>query len=408
MENRAKKTLWHSVAPWCGTGYGQQTAIFAPKIAALDDRDLAISAYWGLNDSKLEWNGITVYPGENMHSLYLPMWVDRHGAGGRVQVITLMDVWPPQFREVIKGLDADVACWAPVDHKPCPPRVAEFFHQTGARPIAMSRFGEAELRQAGLDPLYVPHGVDTKIFRPYDRADIRSAYDMPDDAFIVGMVAGNNGNAPSRKAFPEALIAFSEFRRNHTDAMLYLHTELTGSKLHGVNLPPLFDEFEIPPESVRFTHQGMLAEGIAAEVMGPLYACFDVLLNPSYGEGFGIPIVEAQACGTPVIVTDWTSMTELCGAGWLVSGEPRRDNQQAAFYMPPAVGDIVDKLEQAYEHAAGLREQAREFALAYDADRVFAEHWLPTLAALDAPREVGPLLPNRAMRRRAAKRKVTA
>jgi hypothetical protein len=34
--------LWHSVAPFCPTGYGTQTALFAPKIAALDDIDLAI------------------------------------------------------------------------------------------------------------------------------------------------------------------------------------------------------------------------------------------------------------------------------------------------------------------------------------------------------------------------------
>lgn len=36
------------------------------------------------------------------------------------------------------------------------------------------------------------------------------------------------------------------------------------------------------------------------------------------GEGFGIPIIEAQAAGCPVIVTDCTAMTELCLSGWLI------------------------------------------------------------------------------------------
>jgi hypothetical protein len=35
--------------------------------------------------------------------------------------------------------------------------------------------------------------------------------------------------------------------------------------------------------------------------------------------------------------------------------------------------------------------RCREFALRYDADRVFAEHWVPTLEALTRPREVPPL-----------------
>jgi len=42
------KILWHSVAPWAPTGYGQQTALFAPRIASLENVDLAISSGFGL------------------------------------------------------------------------------------------------------------------------------------------------------------------------------------------------------------------------------------------------------------------------------------------------------------------------------------------------------------------------
>jgi hypothetical protein len=70
----------------------------------------------------------------------------------------------------------------------------------------MSRFGETQLRNAGLDPLYAPHAVDCDIYRPYDKAK-RGELNLPADAFIVGVVAANKGN-PSRKCFPEIFRAF--------------------------------------------------------------------------------------------------------------------------------------------------------------------------------------------------------
>lgn len=43
------------------------------------------------------------------------------------------------------------------------------------------------------------------------------------------------------------------------------------------------------------------------------------LLFPSLYEGFGLPVIEAMACGTPVITSNTTSLNEICqGAGFLV------------------------------------------------------------------------------------------
>jgi glycosyltransferase involved in cell wall biosynthesis len=146
--------------------------------------------------------------------------------------------------------------------------------------------------------------------------------------------------------------------------------------------------------------------------MARLYSAFDVLLNPSYGEGFGIPIVEAQACGTPVIVSDWTSMPELVGAGWKVDGEPWYDPDEdrgEAFLLAPSVSEILDALENAYEARGDkdVRGAAREFAVGYDADLVTDKYWKPALETLSGPREVPPL-PNRAARRAAKKLKAAA
>ncbi len=59
----------------------------------------------------------------------------------------------------------------------------------------------------------------------------------------------------------------------------------------------------------------------------------------------------------------------------------------------PRVSDILDALEQAYEHRGDqvLAQKARQFALGYDADRVFAEQWVPMMELLGRPREIAPL-----------------
>src|SRR5690606_38050651 len=148
----------------------------------------------------------------------------------------------------------------------------------------------------------------------------REVFDIPQDAFVVGMVAANKGVSPPRKAFPQVFQAFARLHREHPDSILYLHTELTG--LHqGINMGAALEACGVPLDAVRYTSQWQLEKGVPPEELAAIYAAFDVLANPSYGEGFGIPIVEAQACGRPVIVTDHSAMTELCGAGWLVGGD---------------------------------------------------------------------------------------
>lgn len=400
------KVLWHSVAPWAPTGYGQQTALFAPRLAALPDIDLAISTGFGLNGSRLNWDGLTVYPGDDWNRT-AHQWALHHGAGEPCTVITLMDVWPLDL-DIFSAIEKQgrLASWCPVDHKPVPSGVSRFFEVTGAIPIAMSRFGERELRDAGFDPLYVPHGVDTTMYAPKDRSDLRDMLKIPQDAFVAGMVANNQGQALPRKAFSEALAAFSLFRADHPDAILYMHTDMTGFR-QGLDLGRLAERSGIPIESLKVTDPVLMDYGIPPGVMAGIYNIFDVLLSPSFGEGFGVPIIEAQACGTPVIVTDWTAMPELCGSGWKVGGTIFDHPMAEAFWMRPDVPQIVEALEAAYAARCDdrVRRAAREFALQYDADKIVDDYWKPALDRILGPREVAPLRakPNRAQRRAKAK-----
>ena len=373
------KILLHTNAPWAASGYGQQAAMFAPRLGRT--HEVGISAFQGLQGSPFDFGPLRVYPGSGGgwgNELVRPH-AERHFGGQPGLVITLVDVFvlePAAFA----GLN--VACWVPVDHDPAPPKITDFFKATGAVPIAMSRFGADRLE--ALDPLYVPHGVATEVFAPQDRAAARAAGALPRDAFIVGIVAVNKG-APSRKSLAEMIEAFAIFSSRHDDALLYLHTELQGVH-QGTHLPSLLEDLGVEERRVIVVDQYRYHyEPFAPEDLAGMYATLDVLINASMGEGFGLTVLEAQSCGIPAIVTDFTAMSEVCGAGWKV-GYERYWTDQSSWQARPHLEELVESLEAAYAQPAAeraaLRRRAREHALAYDADRVLDEHWTPALNAL--------------------------
>lgn len=380
MTGERPSLLWHSNSPYAPTGYGQQTAAFARALN--EDYRLGISAFYGLEANIIPWNGIPLYPGiggTHGDQTILEHAKIHHGEPRGGLTVTLMDVWvldPAIWRQL------DLACWVPVDHEPAPRPVVQFFEQTSAVPIAMAKFGEEQLRNAGLDPLYCPHAVDTQVYTPQDKAEARRELEMPEDAFLVGMVAANKGN-PSRKCFSEAFQAFKAFREQHPEAMLYLHTEATG-RFQGVDLPRLIRDIGIDPATVFFPDQyRVLHYPYPPEKMAKVFSSFDVLLAPSAGEGFGIPVIEAQACGTPVIASDFTAQPELVGAGWLVSGH-RTYTPMQAWQFVPDVEDIYDALKRSYAVPAaqrkGMGQKAVNFASGYDVRTVLKDYMLPALA----------------------------
>ena len=129
-------------------------------------------------------------------------------------------------------------------------------------------------------------------------------------------------------------------------------------------------------------------------MMASLYNSFDVLTAVTRGEGFGIPILEAQACGTPVIVGDWTSMSELCFSGWKVlkeQAEPIFTPLMAWQYQPSAVA-IAEKMDEAYKMRGNTdyKKRAIKGAKPYQADKILQEKWLPMLARIESKLKEAP------------------
>jgi glycosyltransferase involved in cell wall biosynthesis len=150
----------------------------------------------------------------------------------------------------------------------------------------------------------------------------------------------------------------------------------------GINLRELASACGIPDDRIFFVDQYAYRSGIPQNVLAAIYTDMDVLLQPSLGEGFGIPAIEAQACGTPVIVNNATAQPELCGDGWICEGQPVWDDAQKSWWLTPSVPSIIENLEAAYQRGRGRSAEAIKFAKAYDADTVYREQWVPVLEAL--------------------------
>lgn len=296
--------------------------------------------------------------------------------------------------------------WFPVDHVTIPPlifkNITKAFH-----PITMSKHASGEMDKTGIEYSYIPCGIDTKIFKPLSMAESREALKLPKDKFIVGMVAMNKGS-PSRKAFQQNVSAFAALRKKYDDCILYLHT-LDGTrgyetedlvefcKALGLSYGYAFSD-SAEGKDVIFADQYGLVLGYTAEMMAQIYSALDVHCGVTRGEGFGIPIIEAQACGCPVIVGDWTAMPELVYSGWKVD---KKDADPVftplnAFQYVPRPAAIAEKLEAAYRMRGNedYRKRAQEVARFYDVEKVMEKYWLPTLEKIQAKMDAAPTADN--------------
>jgi glycosyltransferase involved in cell wall biosynthesis len=105
---------------------------------------------------------------------------------------------------------------------------------------------------------------------------------------------------------------------------------------------------------------------VAAEDLPAIYNCADVLLYPVLYTGFGLPPLEAMACGTPVVCSNRGSLPEVVGDAALMS-DPE-DHQQMAAHIAALLTD--HGLRDAYR-AKGL-QQARRYSWDETARKILA------------------------------------
>jgi glycosyltransferase involved in cell wall biosynthesis len=167
-------------------------------------------------------------------------------------------------------------------------RIAEFF-----------RMSPIKLRA-----VYNGVGEHFRVFSdPDEIAGFRKKYTLPDHyVFFLG-------NTVQKKNTPGTLKAFAKFRDRA-----------------GVDIPLVmldFDRADLLQILQEIGEPGLidhiyLTGYVSNNELPGIYSLADMFLYPSFRESFGIPILEAQKCGTPVITSNTSSMPEIAGDGALI------------------------------------------------------------------------------------------
>jgi glycosyltransferase involved in cell wall biosynthesis len=374
------------------TGYGQQGLQIAERFLRHGFTVGNASNYGleGRTDTlKLKHGSVKHYPrGMRAYSDdVLPVWFEQlkdDNPGKPSAVLTLYDAWV--YLDALKQghfKDMPIMAWAPIDHVTIPPKVLEFLKHEQVTPLAMSPHGQRSLEEQGVISHYIPHAIDTKVFKPTHTVNgmpTREFLGVPDDAFLVSMVGANKANGQvHRKGYAEALLAFAIFQRANPDAYLYLHTDIRPA-MGGFDIGRLLQAVGLSKDRVIIADPQALHLGYPQEALAAFYTASDVLLATNYGGGFEIPVIEAQACGTRVITSGWTATQDLASEdSWLVDGQPFWNETQAAFWQIPLVPSIVQALQLAHDAERGESKTAIEFASKFDTERVWSWYWLPFL-----------------------------
>ena len=204
------------------------------------------------------------------------------------------------------------------------PRLA----RRAAAVIAVSEFTRGEiLRVLGLpgDKVHTVHAAAAECFQPVTdparMAAVRDKYGLP-PRFVLYV-----GAVEPRKNLHRLLRAFRDVRQREFPHQLILAG------------PPgwMMDDFAHERSRLGLDGVVRLLGYVPADDMPALYSLAELFVYPSLYEGFGLPTLEAMACGTPVLSSNGSALAEVCGdSSRLVDPE---NEEELAEAMAILLGD---------------------------------------------------------------------
>ena len=155
--------------------------------------------------------------------------------------------------------------------------------------VCVSNWLESELEKSFLRD--VPHqvihnGIDTEAFRPID-GQIKQKYGIPDKKVILAV---STSWGSERKGLNDVIQLANRLDSSHCVVIVGLSEQ---------------EKKALPNSVIGITRTDSTQE------LAELYSAADYYFNASVEETFGLPTVEAMACGTPVIVYDATALPEV-------------------------------------------------------------------------------------------------
>jgi glycosyltransferase involved in cell wall biosynthesis len=267
-------------------------------------------------------------------------------------------------------------------------------------------------------------GVDIDVFKPMDKVKIREEYGIPKDANIIMTVMRNQ----PRKLFPNIMSAFANALDNlyklglgdiADKTYLYLHT---GNPDCGFDIPkeiirygvgnrvivtyycqtckqstPGFysgDRKYCPKCRAKACAMANTSNGSTREELAKIYNLADLYIQYSVAGALEIPIIEAKACGVPVVSVDYAAPYELARlgggygqvrmAGWKQESV-RETSQIRGVPDDKHLEEILTSfLQEGEEKRMLMRSLARETAEHYHSSDGFAKKWDDIFSSIPA------------------------
>ncbi len=368
------KIMWSFISPMTPFGYGVCSKNLVPRLMQ-DGHDVIVSAsqyvghpmvYEGMNTiAYLDWHIV-----RNLCDYF-----DRD---------YIFDLYNYKLPEQPKYKDW-VMC-AAMDFPFLYDKYAMDINTYATHVIAPSKHNIKELKKFGFNPDYAPWGVDTKLFKPdaEKRRIFRENLKLDEDVFIIGVVGANIFD--DRKNLFNMIRAFCKMATVYPDVVMYIHCYLHSSLplIRYIQTCGFSDRIFYPDQ------RRIELMNITEDEMVSTYNSFDVYCLPSKGESFCLPLVEAQACGVPAIVTDTTALPEMCKGGWLIPVD--EDDYEWAYFggwWPKVRAQtIFEQLEVAYHEwkDGKIKDraiQAKDGMAEFDWDNVYNNHWKPLIKKLE-------------------------
>ncbi len=279
----------------------------------------------------------------------------------------------PEMKEKLLPWLKKTVLYIPVDCVHLPPPwfdPVRLAHRT----VAQTRWGsEVIRRESGLDTDWAWHGVNHAAFHPASRENplvvrptkggefpVTSKRVAKDtlrmkDKFLVVAVNRNT----MRKNLVDTLKVFAEFARGKKDAALYLHTIPVDQ---GIDLPAVVARLGLA-DKVGFPANLDSFMGVDQANLSVIYNAADVFFSTSCGEGFGLTMAEALACGVPVVAQDFSAISEVVGEGGILTPVERLwTTGRGADLAYPRLEAMAEALEKLHS-SKGLRRDLSEKAL---------------------------------------------